>query len=37
MLEMGRVVIERDALEELFLDHESDLSRNLTLAHQWSF
>ena len=37
MLEMGRVVIERDALEELFLDHESDLAQNLTLAHQWSF
>jgi large subunit ribosomal protein L4 len=37
MLEMGRVVIERDALEELFLEHESDLSRSLTLAHQWSF
>lgn len=37
MLEMGRVVIERDALEELFLDHESDLAPSLTLAHQWSF
>ena len=32
MLEMGRVVIERDALEELFLEHESDLDPKLRLG-----
>jgi large subunit ribosomal protein L4 len=28
MLELGRVVIERDALEQLFFEHESDLPEN---------
>jgi large subunit ribosomal protein L4 len=34
MLEMGRVVIERDALEELFIEHESDLPHNQRMWEQ---
>ena len=37
MLEMGRVVIERDALEELFLSHESDLPYTQQLARAWAY
>lgn len=37
MLEMGRVVIERDALEELFLSHESDLAYTHQLARAWAY
>jgi large subunit ribosomal protein L4 len=34
MLEMGRVVMERDALEELFIEHESDLNPNQRIWEQ---
>ena len=37
MLEMGRVVIERDALEELLLSHESDLAYTHQLARAWAY
>jgi large subunit ribosomal protein L4 len=34
MLEMGRVVIERDALEQLFIEHESDLPESQRIWSQ---
>jgi large subunit ribosomal protein L4 len=34
LLEMGRVVIERDALEQLFIEHESDLPENQRIWEQ---
>lgn len=35
MLELGRVVIERDALEQLFLEHETDLGPRQSIS-SWS-
>lgn len=35
LLEMGRIIVERDALEEMFFDHESDLGPNERLG-AWS-
>lgn len=35
LLEMGRIIVERDALEEMFFDHESDLGPNEKLG-AWS-
>lgn len=32
LLEMGRIIVERDALEEMFFDHESDLGPNQRLG-----
>jgi len=35
LLEMGRVVMERDALEDLLMEHESDLPGSQRMGRQW--